>query len=188
MRRISSWLSPGTVLGFMALVIALGGTALAATNDGATAATKKKKSHTLTSSQVKKIADAEIKKLAPKLTVAKADSATTATTAGTANTANSAKIATNLLSAMVTPSGALLGSIPAGATSSRNAQGDYRVNFGRSIAGCTITAGAANNTGPALAFVAVGVISGSDTLQVFTRDSANTVQDEPFYVQAICPA
>ena len=47
---------------------------------------------------------------------------------------------------------------------------------------------AANNTGPQIAFVAVGVIAGTNTLQVFTRDGTNTPQDEPFYVQAICPA
>jgi hypothetical protein len=61
------------------------------------------------------------------------------------------------------------------------------VSFGRSLGGCTISAAAANNQGPQLAFVAVGVITGGNTLQVFTRDPTNTVADEPFYVQAICP-
>jgi hypothetical protein len=168
----------------MALVIALGGTAVAATNNkAADAATKKKKSHTLTSSQVKKLADAEIKKLAPNLTVSKADSATTA---GTANTANSAKIATNVLSANVAADGTMIGSIPAGATSSKTSLGTYNVNFGRSITGCTIAAAAANNTGPHVAFTAVGVAD-ANNLTVFTRDPTNTVNDSPFYIQAICP-
>lgn len=190
MRRIRGWLSPGTVLAFIALVVALGGTGYAATgrapsHDGNAATKKKKKSHTLTSSSVKKIADAEIQKLAPKLSVASAKSATTATTA---NSANTAKIATNLLSANVRSDGSMLGSIPAGATSSRAALGDYRVSFNRSLAGCTIAAAAANNTGPQLAFVAVGVTADPSTLQVFTRAPTNTVTDEPFYVQVICPA
>jgi hypothetical protein len=80
----------------------------------------------------------------------------------------------------------MLGSIPAGATSSKNALGDYRVSFTHSISGCTIAAAAASSGGPNLAFVAVGVID-ANTLQVFTRDTTSTVVDEPFYVQAICP-
>jgi hypothetical protein len=185
-RRFRGWLSPGTVMGFLALVIALGGSAWAASgHPDAHATKKKKKSHSITSTTVKKIADAEIKKLAPTLSVASAQSATTATNA---NSANTAKIAGNVYSANVVGDGTMLGSIPAGATSSKNATGDYRVSFGRSLAGCTISAAAANNTGPQLAFVAVGVITGGNTLQVFTRDPTNTVADEPFYVQAICPA
>jgi hypothetical protein len=190
MRRFRTWLSPGTVLGFMALVIALGGTGYAATGNGhhaTDAAKRKKKSHTLTSSQVKKIADDEIKKLAPTLSVAKAGSATSATTANTATTANSAKIATNILSANVRADGTMLGSIPAGATSTRTNVGTYSVSFGRAINGCTIAAAAANNSGPQVAFTAVGVID-ANTLDVFTRDPTNTVVDEPFYIQAICPA
>jgi hypothetical protein len=84
----------------------------------------------------------------------------------------------------------MIGSIPSGANSSRNALGDYRVSFGRSLSGCTIAAAAANTSPPQLAFVAVAVLplSGGTTLQVFTRDPTNTVADEPFYVQAVCPA
>jgi hypothetical protein len=187
MRYFRSWLSPGTVLGFVALLVALGGTGYAATSGGHDAAKKKKKHHAITSAQVKKIADSEIKKLAPTLSVASAKSATTATSATSANTANSAKIATNLLSANVLGDGTMLGSLPAGATSSRTALGTYRVSFGRSIAGCTISAAAANNTGPQVAFVAVGVAD-ANTLLVFTRSPANAVADEPFYAQVICPA
>jgi hypothetical protein len=185
MSRFRDWLSPGTVMGFMALVIALGGTAFAASNGNhaTDAATKKKKSHALTRSAVKKIADDEIKKLAPKLSVAKADSATTA---NTANSANSAKIATNLLSANVTGAGTMLGSIPAGATSNRTSLGAYQVSFGRPLAGCTISTAAANNTSPVFALTAVGVAD-ANTLTVFTRDPANNPTDLPFYVQAICP-
>ncbi|MGZ4202270.1 MAG: hypothetical protein ACXVRH_09455 [Thermoleophilaceae bacterium] len=170
-------------MGFLALVIALGGSAFAATGHPSHQAAKKKKSHAITSATVKKIADAEIKKLAPTLSVKSATSATTATTATSANTA---KIAGNVYSANVQADGTMLGSIPAGATSSKTALGTYSVSFGRSITGCTISAAAANNTGPHVAFTAVGVID-ANTLDVFTRDPTNTVVDEPFYVQAICP-
>jgi len=171
-------------MGFLALVVALGGTAFAASgHPDSHAAKKKKKSSALTTAKVKRIADAEIKKLAPTLSVSSAKSATTATTA---TTANSAKIAGNVLSAMVQADGTMLGSIPGGATSSKTATGTYSVSFGRSITGCTISAAAANNTGPHIAFVAVGVID-ANTLDVFTREPTNTVNDEPFYVQAICP-
>ncbi len=188
MRRFKGLFSPGTVLAFVALVVALGGTGYAATgrapsHDANAAAKKKKKSHTLTSSSVKRIADAEIQKLAPKLSVLSAKSATTATSA------NTARIASNLLSANVQADGSMLGSIPAGATSSRTALGTYNVSFNRPIAGCTISAAAANNTSPEVAFVAVGVSTTvANTLVVFTRAPTNTVTDEPFYVQAICPA
>jgi len=185
MKRFRGLFSPGTVMGFLALVIALGGTAFAASgNQAHNAATKKKKSHAITSATVKKIADAEIRKLAPTLSVAKANSATTATNA---TSADSAKIAKNVYSANVAADGTMIGSIPAGATSSRTALGTYNVNLGHAITGCTIAAAAANNTGPHVAFAAVGVTD-ANNLDVFTRDPTNTVNDEPFFVEAICPA
>ena len=80
----------------------------------------------------------------------------------------------------------MLGSIPAGATSSRNALGDYRVNFGRAITGCTIAVSIAG-TSVQLGMIGVGVLD-ANTLQVFTRDETNTVADRGFFVEAICPA
>ena len=79
-----------------------------------------------------------------------------------------------------------VGSIPAGATSSRNALGDYRVRLGRAITGCTIAVSIAG-TSVQLGMIGVGVLD-ANTLQVFTRDSANTVADRAFFVEAICPA
>lgn len=100
--------------------------------------------------------------------------------------ADKAKIAGNILSANVLGDGTMLGSIPGGASSNTVATGDYRVGFGRSITGCTISAWAAKNTGPNLGFVAVGVAP-DGRLQVFTHSPTNVVADRPFYVQAICP-
>lgn len=185
-RRFRGWLSPGTVMGFLALAIALGGSAWAAPGSHPSAhAAKKKTSHGITTSQVKKIADAEIKKLAPTLSVASAQSATTAQSAATATTAN---IASNVYSANVLANGTVLGSIPAGATDSKSLGGPgiYVVSFGRSISGCTISGAAANTTPPQPAFVTVSVHNATAIL-VTTSDPTNTPADEPFYVQMICP-
>lgn len=154
--------SPALIVAALALVVAMAGTAMA--GQGPLAKITKKKVKTIAAQQ---IADA-----APTLSVGSADKA---------------KIASNILSANVQSDGNMLGSIPAGATSSKVATGDYRVDFGRSIAGCTISASAASNTGPDLGFVAVGVAP-DGKLQVFTRSTTNVVIDRPFYVQAICPA
>jgi hypothetical protein len=63
--------SPAMILALIALTFALGGTALAGPSVSK-----------LTKSKVRTIADKEINKLAPGLSVANADKATTATTAG----------------------------------------------------------------------------------------------------------
>jgi hypothetical protein len=203
-------------MGLMALVIVVSGTAVASSGHHSAEAAKKKRT-AITTSSVRRLADAEIKKLAPTLSVASAKSATNATNATTATTADratnatnatrattadsatnatrattadSAKIAVNVLSANVNAAGVMLGSIPPGATATKQGlpgTGTYLVKFGRDITGCTITTGAANAQGPQVAFTAVGV-DDSTTLRVFTRDPTNTVADEPFYIQAICPS
>lgn len=157
--------SAAIIVAVIAVAFAVVGTAVAGTN-GLNAK--------ITKSKVKKIADGQIAAAAPNLSV------------GSAKSADTAKIASNILSANVLGDGTMLGSIPNGATSSKVATGDYRVSFGRSITGCTISASPANNTGPSLGFVAVGVASDAQ-LQVFTRSPTNVVADRPFYVQAICP-
>lgn len=162
--------SAGLIVATIALVMAIGGSALAVPG-----ALEK-----ITKGKVKTIAANQIKDLASGLDVKSAD------TADTATTANTAKIATNILSANVLGNGTMLGSIPAGATSARTALGNYTVQLGRDITGCTISAAAANNGAPQVALVAVGV-DNATTLRVFTRTGANVVSDEPFYVQAICP-
>ena len=100
--------------------------------------------------------------------------AASAAQATNATTANSAKIATNIFSATVGSDGSLVASIPAGATSSRHALGDYHVSFGRSITGCMIGVSLSSTT-VQLGMVGVGVID-ANTLQVFTRSETNTVE------------
>lgn len=161
--------SAGAVIGVLALVLAIGGTALAGPHTAAK----------LTRGKVKAIAAQQVKDLASGLSVKNAE---------TADRANTAAIATNVLSANVNSDGNLASSVPSGATSTRIALGNYTVSFGRSLTDCTISAAAATTGGggPDLGFVAVA-LSNSTTLQVFTRSPTNVVADRPFSVQAICP-
>jgi hypothetical protein len=105
--------SPALVISIVALVLAAGGTSLAAAPIAFVAKTfgltsKQKK-------QVKSIADTEIKSHAPKLSVLFANSAGSASTAGSAATAGNAASATNATHALTAnsaaPSGAAGGSL-----------------------------------------------------------------------------
>jgi hypothetical protein len=154
------------IVALIALVMAMAGIAVAGPSATVSKLNKKK---------VKSIADKQIDKAAPTLSVANAE------------TADSADIASNVYSANVQGDGTMLGSIPDGATSSKTALGTYKVSFGRPIEGCTISGSLANNTGPQIGMVAVGVLD-ANTMHVFTRDPTNTVADRPFYAQMICPA
>jgi hypothetical protein len=80
--------SPAMITAVLALVAALGGTALAGVATTAKLDKKEKK-------QAKKVATKQINKLAPGLSVASADTATTANSAETANSANTAAQAQN---------------------------------------------------------------------------------------------
>jgi hypothetical protein len=91
-RHIDGWRpSPGMLVGVLALVAAVVGTAVA----GPTATTSK-----LGKKKVVKIADQEINKLAPGLSVAHAESANTANTATSADNADSANSAVSAQSAL----------------------------------------------------------------------------------------
>jgi hypothetical protein len=168
--------SAGVIIGVLALVMAIAGTAAAVPSNNTP----------ITKATIRTIADNEINKLAPTLSVAGARSARTA------NTANSAKIATNVLSAMVQADGTMLGSIPGGATSTLHASlpqyVQYEVTFGRDITGCTISASIADNTAdPPVGMIGVGVLDAT-TLTVDTASQPGKGAELPFYVQAICPA
>lgn len=71
--------SPGTIFGLLAIVIALGGTAVARQTASTSVVSTKK---------VKKIAASQIQRLAPSLSVASANTANSANTASTAASAN----------------------------------------------------------------------------------------------------
>lgn len=173
--RLGKQPSAGVVIGILALVMAVGGTAFASSDTFAK----------LTKGKVKSIAAGQVEKLASGLDVKSAKTANSATTAG------SAAIATNVYSANVDSAGNVEVSIPAGATSSKTATGDYRVSFGRDLSSCTLSASAAEGgtAGPPQGFVSVSKLTTSTSeLQVFTRSTTNVVVDRAFGVQAICPA
>lgn len=166
--------SAGLLVAMIALVAALGGTAIA----GPAAKLNKAK--------VKAIADQQIGKAAPSLSVA---SATNATNAANATNAERAKIATNIIAANVTGGGGTLGSIPGGVSSTRTALGTYEVVFPRSIAGCNLSASPGSATSPSPVLVGVAPKAGvPTTVIVFTRNAGNVVSDQDFFVQVICPA
>jgi hypothetical protein len=117
------------VVAIVALVAALGGTAI-----GAAFVSKK---------QAKKIAANQVNKLAPGLSVKHADSAGSADSAkhaDSATNADTAKRSTNVMAASVSSSGTLLHATDAGTTSSGSA-GNYDVTFPRSITSCSFVAG-----------------------------------------------
>ena len=79
----------------------------------------------------------------------------------------------------------MLVQVPAGATSGRNALGDYRVNFGRAITGCTIAVSIAG-TSVQLGMIGVGVLDATRFRS--SRGTRQTRADRGFFVEAICPA
>ncbi len=154
--------SAGVIIGMLALVMAIAVPAIAGSTQGK-----------LTPAKVKTI----VEDLAPGLSVKRAK---------TAKTADSAK---NIVSANVAADGTLVGSIPAGATVGGGGQGLglYSVELPRSIAGCTISASLATNSGilPS-GEIDVGAID-TNTVGLATFSSSGAAADRGFYVQAICP-
>lgn len=171
MSRLSSKRpSAGVMIGLLALVMAIGGVAVAAPVYHSK----------ITKAMVRSIADQEIASLAHGLSVK------------SASTANAAKLATNVYSANVRADGTMLGSIPSGATSSRigaGGPGSYIVSFGRNITGCVISgsaAGVAPPTATETPIVGVGV-ENATTLLVDINDPGGRPLDAPFEAQMICP-
>ena len=116
--------------------------------------------------QVKKI----IKKKAPGLAVA---------TAGKA---------TNIYSAQVAGNGNMLGSVPAGATSTRLTNGIYDVTMTHPYAGCLISSNLATTGTVVPGETDVGgEPANPKQLGVGTYNSAGVQTDHTFYVQMICP-
>lgn len=152
--------SAGLILGTLALVVAMAGSAFAG---GGTF-------DKITGKKVRKIVAQELEN--PALTVGKA------------------KIATNVFSANVA-AGQMVGSVPAGATSEKRELGGFAVNFGRPIAGCTISASLAtpNNTLAQTGSASVRPsASNPNEVYVDTFNDAGARADRDIYVQLICPA
>jgi hypothetical protein len=190
--------SAAMIVAVLAVSLGLGGSAVAASG----VLTKKQVK------QVKRISDKQITKRAPGLAVASAKradtaaradtakSADTATRAGTATRADSATSAdtagraTNVYAANVNADGALLGSVPAGATSERISAGIYRVTLTRPVTGCLISSAFGSNDG-AINPGSTGVIpvtnENPNRVAVATFNNAGATEDRDFYVQMVCP-
>lgn len=177
--------SPATALAALALVFAVGGTALAGP-DPATRAVSKAKVKKIATKAANRAIDAK----SSTLSVNSANTAGSARTADRANTADSAKIATNIFSANVLLTGTALGSVPEGVTAARNNVGEYTVTFPRPVSGCTITAGPGSPDSASETIVGVRPQPdvGPNSVLVFTSNRQGNEADRDFYVQMICPA
>jgi hypothetical protein len=161
--------SAGVIIGILALVVAIAGTAIASAPQGK-----------ITADKVKTI----VQNLAPSLNV------NSAKTAASAKSADQAKIATNVLSANVLADGTMLGSIPDGTTSAGTGiPGIYLVTFPRSLAGCTISGSLATNAVdvPPGEFDVGSDPDRADRLVITTYASGGSFASKAFYVQAVCP-
>jgi hypothetical protein len=155
------------ILAVVALSFALVGTAVAG-NDGLT---KK-----ITKSKVKSIAKKQANKV-----LNQREGDLNVATAGSAR---------NVFAANVDSSGNLLGSVPAGITATRVAEGTYRVDFPRGVAGCLIFSAFGSNDA-AIDPGSTGVIPATgenpNRVAVATFNNAGATANRDFYVQMTCP-
>jgi hypothetical protein len=94
-----------------------------------------------------------------------------------------------IYAANVNASGVMLGSVPAGATSSRTGTGQYTVSFQRPITGCVISSSLAS-AGPGFDFGETTVLpfpGNPNALRVATATSSGVFVDQTFAVQMVCP-
>jgi hypothetical protein len=168
------------VIAMVALLAALGGTAI-----GATVLTKKK---------VKKIANNQITNRAPGLSVASAKSANSATTADSANTANTANKALNVLSASV-GGGCTVNEATQPGTTATTASSDppassaCNVDFSRDVTACTYVAtiGEAGGGESARGFITTAQTVGNpEAVFVRTTNIADVFAIRAFHLQVVC--
>jgi hypothetical protein len=159
--------SPATILAVVALSLALAGTAVAG-SDGLT--------NKITKSKVRSIAKKQANKV-----LNQREGSLNVKTAGRA---------TNVFAANVDGSGNVLGSVPAGITANRVAEGIYRVDFPRGVSGCLIFSAFGSNDA-AIDPGSTGVIPATgespNRLAVATFNSAGATANRDFYVQMTCP-
>jgi hypothetical protein len=174
MKRVLRRPSPAMVIAIVALIAALGGTAIAG------GVINKKKA--------KNIANNVVTQRAPGLSVShagSADNATNATNAGNANTANSAK---NVFFAQVdyndsTP--AVLSGSPGVAGNGEDFLGAPALTFPRSMNGCAITANLF--TGGADGVVRQSTNSSGSRVVMVEVDQAAAAIRQDFNLVAVCP-
>jgi hypothetical protein len=163
MRHIERWRpSPGLLVAVLALVAAVAGTAVAGTGATTSKLTKKK---------VVKIADQEINKLAPGLSVAHSESADTATNAEKAASADSALSAQSALSANTADSVGGVSIEPVRISLPENTAGPTVV----SVDGSLVEIPACSNSGQISLRIARGSMSPPLTAEWITSASGATV-------------
>jgi hypothetical protein len=181
--------SPALVVAILALVAALAGTAVAGPGASSSAITK---------SKVKKIANKQITKRAPGLSVAHADTADNATNAQNAANATNAQNAANANSvdgksasdiamwAVVNSNGTLARGF--GLTSSRDSQGEYFVTANRTIDNCAAVASPRDQAGETAIFDALGPGHTPDpqSFNIHRENSAGALIDASFSISVLC--
>jgi hypothetical protein len=173
MKRVFRRPSPAMVVAIVALIAALGGTAI-----GAAFVTKK---------QSKKIAANQVNKLAPGLSVKHADtagSADSAKHADSATAADSAKKADNLLGARVASDGSLEFAAQDGTSTESHTSGSgvYGVLFPRDITNCAIVPGGQAGSREINAFHS----GAANRVAVLTFNSSGASADAAFSVLVLC--
>jgi hypothetical protein len=104
--------------------------------------------------------------------------------------ADRADRATNVYAANVDGNGTLLGSVPDGVTSSRVGTGIYRVDFPKAVSGCLIFSAFGSNDGainPGSTGVIPATVENPNRVAVATFNNAGALEDRDFYVQMTCP-
>jgi hypothetical protein len=173
MKRILRRPSPAMVVAIVALIAALGGTAIAG--------------GFITKKKAKKIAANQVNKLAPGLSVKHADtsgSADSAKHADSATAADSAKKADNLLAAKVSSTGTLQFASEDGISVQPHTGGSavYGVLFPRDISNCAITTGAQAGGREIAAFQSAS----NNRVGVLTFNSAGAGADFGFSLMLVC--
>jgi hypothetical protein len=170
MKRVIRRPSPAMVVAIVALIAALGGTAV-----GAAFVTKK---------QAKKVAANQVNKLAPGLSVASAKSADSANTANSANTATTAGSADNILAAKVASNGTLEFAAQGGTSVQAHTGGSavYGVLFPRDISNCAIVPGGQAGSREINAFQS----GANNRVGVLTFNSAGVGADAAFSLVIVC--
>ncbi|MBM4438234.1 MAG: hypothetical protein FJ029_13645 [Actinobacteria bacterium] len=157
--------SPAMVLAVIALIAALGGTAIAG---GA-----------LTSKKAKKIANKQITKRAPGLEVAKAGTANTATTAGSADNVFFATVDYN----DSTP--AILSGTPGIVGNGELFLGAPRLTFPRDMTGCAVTVNLFNGGTAGMARQST-TSAGADVLTPMVNAAGTDIRSD-YNIVAVCP-
>jgi hypothetical protein len=169
--------SAGAVIGFIALLVALGGAAYA-DNKGPDVGTVDLKQGAVTAPKLHTDAVRTAKIADDAVTGAKVDESTL-------GPVPSAGKALNILAATVRADGTLARASQQGSTSARNGEGSYTVDFGVNISACTYVASLGGLEGQPSGNVSTSV-STANAVAVQTFNANGTAADRAFSLSVIC--